>query len=159
MTELLSQMDIVLKDAINASNCAFTTTTNGIKVDKYHRCLILLIALDAGTAATITLKQGTSSTVNTALSFTKMWSKLDISSSNEWLETAVTSDTFNTGTSSKTAVYAIDVDLDTLSKTAGSEATYLRCNVATGTSGKGVLIYIPYSPRYGTDMADKPAIA
>lgn len=159
MIELLSKLNLVALESINASHCAFTTNTESVDVSGYHRCAILLWCQDVGTAAVVTLCQGTTSTTTTALAFTKMFSKLDISTDESaWVETAVSSNTFSSGTSTKTALYLIDVDCDTLDKTAGSEAKYLRCNVATGTGGKGALLYIPYSPRYGTAPADVLAV-
>lgn len=148
MKELLGNVDIIVKDAPDVSQpLTFTTATNSVDIGEYESVLAVLTITDAATGCVVTMKQGTTSTASTALSFTKYYYKADIATSNAWVEGTASSNTFTTGTSSKTGVYAIPIDGAMLTDT----YKFIRLNAASTANATGALHYIAYNPRYATD--------
>ena len=144
MKNLLGSCDIASLE-VTATTGGLTTSTKSIDMQNYRRCLVLLRVTDGGTGTVVTLKQGTTYDCSTALKFDTYYKKADITTSNVWTRVTGASDTFTTGTASKTGLYAIDVDGQTLT----DGYRYLRCNCATAASATEVcLTYIPYDPRF-----------
>lgn len=152
--ELLGGIDIFSPDKALGTATVYATTTNGINIKNYRGVLAVLVLNSAGTAHAITMKQGTSSTVNTALSFTKYWYKTTAG----WTEGTASSNTFNAD-GAVASVFAVPVTGDMLDKTAGSEASYVRMNVAAQTATASCLFYICYGPSFGADPTAMPSIA
>jgi hypothetical protein len=151
LNEILGSANITMLEACGTTG-GFTTNTESINMENYRRCAVLFIVTDAGTGTAITLKQGTSATTSTTLGFTKYWYIADVTASNTWTEATASSDTFTTGTSSKTGMYLIDVDASTLT----NGYSWIRCNAATAAGATHIaLVYIPYNPRYATGAADQ----
>jgi hypothetical protein len=154
MHELLSFNDIILKDAPDVSQpLTFTTTTNSVDMAEYDLLYAVLIITDAATGCAVTMKYGTTSTANTALSFTRYYYKADIATSNAWVEGEASSNTFTTGVASKTGVYAVPVQASML-QDAAAGARWVRMNCASTANATGTLLYIQYNPRWPSDPAD-----
>jgi hypothetical protein len=157
MNELLANMDVV---ALGTQfGTAHATATESVNMKNYDQIVALVTITDTGTATDVTMKQGSTSTASTALGFTKYFYKADIATSNAWVEGTASSNTFATGTSSKTGVYAIPVTADMLDKTAEGEDTYLRCNCATASGAKIALQYLCFKPRYASGVTGMPSVA
>jgi len=158
--EMLAGMDIVVMDAPDISApLTFTTTTHGVNMKNYRTVLACLLITDAATGSVITMKQAATSTVNTALGFTKYWYKADYSSSNAFVEGTAAANTFTTGVASATALYVIPITGDMLDKTADAEDMYVRLNAASAASATGALWYIMGNARFSGDPASLPSIA
>jgi hypothetical protein len=151
MHELLGWVaDIIVKDAPDVSQpLTFTTDANSIDMAEFADVLAVLIITDAGTGCVVTLEQGDDATADTALAFTKYWYKADIATSNAWVEGTASSNTFTTGTDSKTGIYAIPIK-DTM-LTAGYR--FARMNCASTANATGTLFYVPSNGRYPSDAA------
>lgn len=157
MNELLANMDVV---ALGTQfGTAHATATESVNMENYDQVVALITITDTGTATDVTLKQGSTSTASTALGFTKYFYKADIATSNAWVEGAASSNTFSTGTSSKTGMYAIPIKGDMLDKTAEAEDMYVRCNCATASGAKIGLQYLCYKPRYAGGVTGMPSVA
>lgn len=158
--EMLAGMDIVVLDVPDiATPLTFTTATNSVNMKNWRTCMAVLLITDTGTACTITMKQGSTSTASTALGFTKYWYKADYSDSNAWVEGTASSNTFDTGTSSKTGLYLVPITADMLDKTADAEDMYVRMNCASTDNSTGALYYIMGNGRFTGDPASLPSIA
>ena len=151
MKEFLSTNDIILRDAPDVSApMVFTTAGNSINLKFYRKVVAVLFITDAATGAVITMKQGSAAAASTALSFTKFFDKRDISASNAWVERTASSDTFTTETSSKTGIYAVELDASQL--TDGN--SFVRLNAASTADATGTLIYIVHRARFGAAPDD-----
>lgn len=114
--------------------------------------LTIIIDVDNGstvTGAAITLKQATAvaGTGEKELAFTKMWANTDTGASDTLVETAVTSNTFTTGTTdTKNLQYVIEVDAADLDTDNGFDCVRL----GTGDGANMVLsaTYILHGQRY-----------
>ena len=157
--ELLAGLSVICKDAPDTSNMEFTTTTNGVNMKNYENVVACLIVTDAGTGSVVTMKQGTTSTVNTALTFTKYFYIADISAGTTLTEGTASSNTFTTGTGSKTGLYMVPVRGDMLDKTQESEDSYVRMNCASATSAVGAMFYLCWKPRFSGDPTAMPSVA
>lgn len=157
MNELLANVDIV--EVGTQFGTAHATATDSINIKNYDKVVALITIADTGTATDVTMKQGSTSTASTALGFTKYFYKADIATSNTWVEGTASSNTFSTGTSSKTGIYAIPITADMLDKTHEGEDMYLRCNCATASGAKIVLQYLCYRPSYAAGPTSMPSIA
>ena len=150
MKELLSFADIVVRDAPDVSQpLTFTTTTNSVNMENYDSVLCVLIITDAGTACTVTMKQGTTATANTALGFTKYYYKAAYAT-NAWVEGTASSNTFDTGAATATGIYAVPVTADMLTDT----YKFIRMHCASTANATGALLYIPYNARFPSDPTD-----
>ena len=132
---------------------ALSLATNVVTADYIVRPVV---SATDGTGSAITLKQGTTSTASTALAFTSYFYKADIGT-NTWVAGTASSNTFTTGTASASGIYAIDVDVSSMTAT----YKFLRMDCAAAAGATAGIFYIPYQPRYQTapaSMVDvKPA--
>ncbi len=125
--------------------------------------LTVVVQADNATAVTgsaITLLQATDNagTNAKALGFAKVWENIDAgnSSTGDTLtETAVVSNTFTTdATNSKTGLYVIEVDANTLDLANGFG--FVRAGTGNGTATTISVLYILGTARYGGNVADFP---
>ena len=150
MKELLSFADIVVRAAPDVSQpLTFTTTTNSVNMENYDSVLACLLITDAATGCVVTMKQGTTATANTALTFVKYYYKADIAT-NVFVEGAATSSTFTTGVASATGLYVIPITGAMLTDT----YKFIRLNAASTANATGALFYIPYNARFPSDPTD-----
>jgi len=141
--------DILVKDAPDISApLTFTTTTNSVDLAEFEAVLAVLIITDAATGCVVTAKQGTTTTANTALGFTKYWYKADIGT-NTWVEGTATSNTFTTGVASATGIYAVPITAGMLTDT----YRWVRLNCASTANATGALLYVPHRGRFPSDAA------
>jgi len=145
---LLEGAKIVMPDLPLAAGTEFATAGNGVHMENYRRCLIILGMDQAGAGTgTVTLKQGTSASAATALAFARYWKN----------ETGVTTDALTkvTATTLTTAgantsglnLYAFDVQASDL--TTDNLNDWVRLNMASLSNNTAVfLMYILYDPRY-----------
>lgn len=138
-----------MPDAVNAAATGFTTTTNGVNMEGYNRCRITLMLTQSGAGtATVTLKQGTTSTVNTALAFTRYW-KNEVGSGDTLTEVAATTLT-TAGATTGDNIYIFEIKAEDLTKTSANK--WVRMNVASiSNNTAAALTYFLYEPRYGAD--------
>jgi hypothetical protein len=153
--QLLAAVDIILKDALLTTAGVFQTTANAVDMSKCDKVVALLILTGTGsvTPAAVTLMQGaTAAGCSTPLAFDTVFTKLDIGTSQAWVKTAVTANTFNAGVASKTAVYAVEIRASMLT----DGMYFARMDVASISTLTGAaLIYLPWDFRFGpqTDAA------
>jgi hypothetical protein len=146
MVENVKHVDV---DGLVASATGFTTTTKGVNMAGYNRCRITLKLQQAGAGtATVTLKQGSSSTVNTALTFAEYW-KNETGVSTDALTLVEASTLTTAGPTTALNVYVFEVKADMLdTDTFGSENTWIRMNVASISNNTAAsLCYDLYEPR------------
>ena len=120
MKELLSFADIVVRDAPDVSQ-----------------------------PLTFTMKQGTTTTANTALTFVKYYYKAAVGT-NAFVEGAATSSTFTTGVASATGLYVVPVTGAMLTDT----YKFISMHCASTANATGALFYIPYNARFPSDPTD-----
>jgi len=165
---LTENVKTVCRDALVQASTDFDTATKSVNMAKYAKARILLFITTSGTCAdcTVTLKQGTTTTANTALAFSEYWKCETISgdtAANDAL-TRVSATTLTTaGASSATSLYIFEVRADMLdTDTFKSENQYIRCNVATGTNKANItamnLVYELYEPRYARGAESLPSV-
>ena len=147
---IMSIMDgKVVPVAPQAAATGFTTTTTGVNLADYNRCRIVLTLEQAGAGtATVTLKQGTTSTVDTALAMVRYW-KNEVGSGDTYTEVEATTLT-TAGATTGTNVYIFEIKAEDLTKTSAN--TWLRLNVASISNNTAAsLEYYLYEARYGAD--------
>ena len=129
----------------------FNDTSLGVNMKNYNRCRITLLMTTSGdAAATVTLKQGTSATADTALAYTGYLKNEDLDGNlASW--TKVTASTLtDAGGSAGDWGYQWEVKADELdTDTFGSENTFVRRDVEAtdGNVTAAALIYDLYEPR------------
>jgi HEAT repeat protein len=69
------------------------------------------------------------------------------------------SDTFTTGTGSKTGLYIVPILAEMLDKTFESEDSYVRMNAASAANATGVVFYVMYGARNSTGRDGLPSVA
>jgi len=149
----------VIKTALNA-NGNFSTTSDGVNMKNYSRCMIVYLVTTSGaSSSTITLLQGTTATATTALGYTEYSENTDcLSNLATW--TKVTGTTLTTAAPG-TATYgymwevkASELDTDTF----GSENTFIRLNVASSANVTAAsLTYYMYEPNDARSTDGMPA--
>ncbi len=140
----------------------FDTTSNGVNMKYYNRCMIVYQFTCTNTSnATVTLKQGTSSTADTALAFTE-YSKNEDCLNYPTTFTKVTATTLTTaGPAAGTCMYIFEVKADQLNTdTFGSENTYIRLDSESSANVTAAsLTYYMYEPRVAKSTDGMPSIA
>ena len=155
--DLLSMVKISIPEVYEESSIAFQTATASVNMKNYSGCLACLLITDAGTGSAVTMKQGTTTTASTALSFTKYYVQTPHTTDAVLTAATASSDTFTTATGSTAKLYIVPITADMLDKTFESEDTYVRMDVAAGADS-GVVFYIMYGPRFGGDRVGMPLI-
>lgn len=135
-------------------------TTNGdcdyVSLKGYAGCLVKIFVDNATTVTggAVTLKQATAvaGTSEKALAFDTMWANTDTAAGDTLTETAVTSDTFTTGTTdNKNLMYVIDVKADDLDVANGFDC--LRADLLLMANAVGLVEYELYGARYASTAA------
>ena len=129
-----------------------STTPTYVSLKDYRHITIVIKVKNATTVtgSAITLKQATAvaGTSEKALAFTKMWANTDLAAdANALTETAVTSNTFTTGsTNSKNLKYIIEVDAAELDTNNSFDC--IRVGTGDATAATLDVEYILSQPRY-----------
>ena len=133
-----------------------------VSLANYDRCAVIL-TVDNGTTVTagaVTLKQATAvaGTGEKALAFSRMRANVDTGASDALVETAVTSNTFNTdGTNDKNQLYVIDVKATDLDIESGFDC--MRVDVAAAINNAVVgAVYVLWPARHRTGGQGPSAI-
>ena len=143
------------KIVMGCAPAALTTTAGDgdfVSMKNYRRCTILLPVLNGSTVTggAITLIQATEVAGSTtkALAMTRMWANTDCAASDTLTKTAVTNDTFTTGTTnSKQLLYVIEVQSEDLDTANGYDC--FRIDSASMANAVGAAVYILDGARYG----------
>jgi len=162
---LVENTKIVMRDPMVAA-AALTTDTKSVNMAKYNRCRIMLFVTTTSTAAdgTVTLKQGTTVTANTALAFTEYWKCETISgdtAANDALTRVEASTLTTAGASSATSLYIFEVKADMLDTgTLASENQYIRLDLAGAITNAThtAIVYELYEPRYAPGAGNMPSV-
>jgi hypothetical protein len=154
----IDNIKLVMRDAVAAAATGFTTTTNGVNMANYNRCRITLLLTQSGAGtATVTLKQGTTTTVNTALAFTEYWKNEAGSPSDDLTRVAATTLT-TAGAGTGDNIYIFEIKAEDLTKTSANK--YIRMNVASiSNNTAAALFYELYDARYPADPEDLTSAA
>jgi hypothetical protein len=121
----------------------------------HNRCVIKLFLTQAGAGtATVTLKQGTTTTASTALAFAKYWkNELGTDVLTEVEATTLTTAGAFTGDN----MYIFEVKAEDLDKTSANR--FIRMNVASISNNTAAcLIYELYEPRYAQAGDTMPTV-
>jgi hypothetical protein len=148
---------------VQATAIAALTSTAGdaayVSMKGYERCCIVIDVTNGSTVTggAVTLKQATAvaGTSEKALSFTRMKANTDVGAGQALTETAVSNDTFTTGTTnSKRLRYVIDVKSSDLDVANGFDC--LRVDVDSMANATGQVSYILYGAKVAgaSPMAD-----
>ena len=134
-----------------ANNASVSTLTPDVVSLKNYQHLTVIVKLTTATgcaAGAITLKQGTAvATAATALGFSYVWANTDCGAGETLTKTAVTSNTFNSaGVASKTELYVIEVDSDSLNVDDGYDC--VRVALADMAATTADVTYILSQPRF-----------
>jgi len=149
----VNNVKVVMRDAVDAASTGFTTATNSVNMENYNRCRIGLFLTQSGAGtATVTLKQGTTTTASTALAFSEYWKN---EAGTDAL-TKVTASTLTTaGAYTGDNMYFFEVKAEDLTKTSANK--FIRMNVASLSNNTAAcLIYTLYEPRYGSSAGSLP---
>ena len=137
-----------------APNTLATTAGDGdyVSLKNYHRCTIIIPVLNGNTVTggVITLLQATDVAASGAkeLALTRMWANTDCAASDTLTKTAVTSNTFTTGTTnSKILLYVVEVLSEDLDVAGGFDC--IRVDSASMANAVGAAVYILDGARYG----------
>ena len=160
---LTENTKVVMRDPMETG--ALDTATKGVNMAKYAKCRIMLFVTTNGAGADgiVTLKQGSSTTVNTALAFSEYWKCDTISgdtAANDAL-TRVEATTLTTaGAASATSLYIFEVRADMLNTdTFKSENQYVRLNCTAITNCMHIAcVYELYEPRYARGAENMPSV-
>lgn len=130
-----------------------TTTPTYISMKGYNHLTVVIMALNAATVtgSAITLKQATAvaGTSEKALSFAFVYQNIDTAAASALTETAVVSDTFTTdATNSKSLLYVIEVDADTLDRANSFDC--VRVGTGNATASTLTVLYILSGQRYSS---------
>jgi len=165
---LTENVKTVMRDAMVGASTDFATATKGVNMAKYAKCRILLFITTTGAVGdtVVTLKQGTTTTVSTALAFTEYWKCENINGDTAADDalTKVSATTLTTaGATSATSLYIFEIRADMLdTATFASENQYVRCNVATGANKANIshlaMVYELYEPRYARGAESMPSV-
>jgi hypothetical protein len=158
--DILSMIKFVVPEAaVITQPLAYTTATASVNLKNYAGCLACILIADAGTGSAITMKQGTTSSASTALSFTKYYYVSDVTALSSLTAGTATSDTFTTGTGTKTGLYIVPILGEMLDKTFESEDSYVRMHAASAANATGVVFYIMFGARSSTGRDGLPSVA
>lgn len=133
-----------------------TTAGDGdyVSLKNYRRCTIIIPVLNGSTVTggVITLLQATNVTNSASdakeLALTRMWANTDCGASDTLTKTAVTSNTFTTGTTnSKILLYVVEVLSEDLDVAGGFDC--IRVDSASMANAVGAAVYILDGARYG----------
>ena len=131
-----------------------TTAGDGdyVSLKNYRRCTIIIPVLNGSTVTggVITLLQATDVAASGAkeLALTRMWANTDCGASDTLTKTAVTSNTFTTGTTnSKILLYVVEVLSEDLDVAGGFDC--IRIDSASMANAVGAAVYILDGARYG----------
>jgi len=151
--QMVQNVKIVNPDGPQAAASAFTTATNSVNMTNYNRCMIVLDLVQAGAGtATVTLKQGTTTTASTALAYTKYWKNED---GGDTLTQVVASTLTTAGAYTGANRYVFEVKAEDLTKTSANK--YIRCNIAALSNNTAAnLSYYLYEPRFGSSAGSLP---
>lgn len=154
---LNARLDEQVTPIVAAAGLLLTSTlgdTTYVSLKGYRKLQIIISIADgtAVTGSTITLKQATAvaGTNEKALSFTRMLSNTDYETAKVMVETAVANNTFTTQTvNSKSSVYIIDVDADSLDVANGFDCVRVDGTGHASTAPRGcVVLYNLYGARF-----------
>jgi hypothetical protein len=154
-TRLIDQAKIV----VGAPPAALATTAGDgdfVSLKGYDRLTIILSVLN-GTTVTggaITLLQATdvSGTGAKALAFDKVYANVDTAAGEALTETAVSSNTFTTGTTnSKSLLYVMEIKSSDLDVAGGFDC--VRVDSASMANAVGCAIYVLTGMRYSTGVS------
>lgn len=156
---------VVMRDPMVAS-AALTTDAKSVNMSKFNRCRIMLFITTNGASGdgTVTLKQGTSTTANTALAYSEYWKCITITGDtvdNDALTRVEASTLTTAGPDTATALYIWEVKADMFdTDTYGSENRYLRLDLAGAITDAThvALVYELYEPRYALGAEDMPSV-
>lgn len=148
---------------VQATSIAALATTAGdaayVSMKGYERCCIIIDVTNGSTVTggAVTLLQATAvaGTGEKPLGFTRMLANTDVGAGQALTETAVSNNTFTTGTTnSKRLRYVLDVQASDLDVANGFDC--LRVDVASMANATGMVSYILYGAKYSgaSPMAD-----
>jgi hypothetical protein len=148
------------------STSALTTDTKSVNMAKYAKCRIMLFITSSGATGDgiVTLKQGTTTTANTALAFSEYWHCENIAgdtAADDALTRVEASTLTTAGANAATALYVFEVRADMLdTDTFKSENQYIRLDLASGLENAThvALIYELYEPRYVRGAENMPSV-
>jgi len=140
----VDNMQIVVKDAVGAAATAFQTATASVDMSGWQKCAAVLVLTQAGAGtATVTLKQGTTSTAATALAFSKYY-KNETGVTTAALTEVVATTLTTAGAATATNVYVFEVKAEDLNVDDGYR--FIRLDVASiSTNTAAALFYILYN--------------
>jgi hypothetical protein len=160
---LVENTKIVMRDPMETG--ALDSATKGVNMSKFNRCRIMLFITTNSTAGdgTVTLLQGTTTTVSTALAFTEYWKCETISgdtAANDALTRVEAATLTTAGASTATSLYIFEVKADMLdTDTLGSENKYIRLNCTAVTNCTHIAcVYELYEPRYAPGAGNMPSV-
>ncbi len=118
---------------------------DAVSLKLYHKLTVIVLVKNgaAATGAAVTLKQSTNVAISDekALAFTKMWANIDTAATDTLVETAVTSNTFDTdSTNSKDLMYVMEVDPNDLD--VANLFDVVRCDVVALTDAVLSILYV-----------------
>jgi len=137
-----------------------TAAPQYVSLKNYNHLTIVLNVLNATTVtgSAVTLLQATAvaGTSAKALAFTKMWANTDAAAGDTLTETAVTSNTFTTGTTnSKRLQYVIEIDVEMLDLDNGFDC--VRVALADATAATITATYVLSGCRHAGNVAVLPS--
>ena len=155
MIQLNASVAEQAKIVMGCAPAALTSTAGDgdfVSMKNYRRLTILLPILNGSTvtggAVTLLQAQDVAATGAKALAMTRMWANTDCAASDTLTKTAVTSDTFTSGTTnSKQLLYVIEVLAEDLDMANGFDC--VRIDVASMANAVGAAIYLLDGARYG----------
>lgn len=139
-----------------------SSTPDYVSLKGYNRCTVVILAANGTTVtgSAITLKQATDVTNSLsdekALAFSTMLANTDTAASDALTATAVTSNTFTTGTTnSKNLLYVIEVQETDLDINNGFDC--IRAGTANAANTTLSVLYVLWPAKYGKATSPAPS--
>lgn len=136
---------------------ALTAASDYVSLKGYGHCTAI-ITIDNGatvTATEIALLQDSAVAGNVAakaLGFSTMWANTDTAAADTLVETAVTSNTFNSSTTNnKNLMYVIEIDAEDLDVSNSFDCVAVSC--ANGANSVGSIVFVLGESRYQSPIA------
>jgi len=159
---LTEHVKTIMRDPMETG--ALDTATKSVNMKLYAKCRILLFITTNGAGAdgTVTLKQGTTVTASTALTFSEYWKCDNIvgdTAADDALTRVEASTLTTAGAATATSLYIFEVRADMLdSDTFNSENQYIRLNCTAVTNCTHIAcVYELYEPRYARGAENMPS--